>query len=402
MTKIKKYSFLLLAAYVSLQIAGCSDTNKKDEQSENTEASADTISVKDPQNTVVLSKQQYQAIKIKTGKAEPRNLSAAIQVNGKLEVPPQNAVSITVPYGGIVKATTLLEGKRVSKGERLVTLENPEFIQLQQDYLDSKSQLEFLTTEYNRQQQLSAQNINAKKTVQKAKADYLGAQNSVRGLKAKLSLLNINVNTLEKTGIQNAVSIYSPINGFVTQVNVNRGTYVSPNDMMFRIVNSDNVYVELDVFEKDIPKLKLGQIVRFSLANDSASHTAKIYLIGKEIDKDRSIPVNCRITGRIDQAMVPGMYLKASIETGSNQVTALPEKSVVNFAGKNYIFLPEEVEADQNTKSYRFRMVEIQTGVMENGYTEVIFPQGFNAQTEIVIDGAYDLLSKMKNSAEEE
>jgi len=389
-----------LAAYVTIQITACGDTNKKNEQSTNTEVATETT--EDPQNTVSLSAEQYQAIKIKTGKSELRNLSAAIQVNGKLEVPPQNAVSITVPYGGIVKATSLLQGKRVSKGERLVTLENPEFIQLQQDYLDSKSQLEFLTTEYNRQQELSAQNINAKKTLQKAKADYLGAQNSVKGLKAKLSLLNINVNTLEKNGIQNTVSIYSPINGFVTQVNVNRGTYVSPNDMMFRIVNAENVYVELDVFEKDIPKLKIGQMVRFSLANDSASHTAKIYLIGKEIDKDRSIPVNCRITEKIDPAMVPGMYLKASIETGSNQVTALPEKSVVNFGGKSYIFLPEADKTEQNNKSYSFRMVEIQTGVTENGYTEVIFPQEFNAQTEIVIDGAYDLLSKMKNSAEEE
>ncbi|RWZ89433.1 MAG: efflux RND transporter periplasmic adaptor subunit [Hydrotalea sp. AMD] len=389
-----------MAAYVTIQITACGDTNKKNEQSTNTEVATETT--EDPQNTVSLSAEQYQAIKIKTGKSELRNLSAAIQVNGKLEVPPQNAVSITVPYGGIVKATSLLQGKRVSKGERLVTLENPEFIQLQQDYLDSKSQLEFLTTEYNRQQELSAQNINAKKTLQKAKADYLGAQNSVKGLKAKLSLLNINVNTLEKNGIQNTVSIYSPINGFVTQVNVNRGTYVSPNDMMFRIVNAENVYVELDVFEKDIPKLKIGQMVRFSLANDSASHTAKIYLIGKEIDKDRSIPVNCRITEKIDPAMVPGMYLKASIETGSNQVTALPEKSVVNFGGKSYIFLPEADKTEQNNKSYSFRMVEIQTGVTENGYTEVIFPQEFNAQTEIVIDGAYDLLSKMKNSAEEE
>ncbi len=400
MIKIKKYSFLLLAAYVTIQIAACGDTNKKDEQSANPEAATETT--EDPQNTVSLSAEQYQAIKIKTGKSELRNLSAAIQVNGKLEVPPQNAVSITVPYGGIVKATSLLQGKRVSKGERLVTLENPEFIQLQQDYLDSKSQLEFLTTEYNRQQELSAQNINAKKTVQKAKADYLGARNSVKGLTAKLSLLNINVNTLEKNGIQNTVSIYSPINGFVTQVNVNRGTYVSPNDMMFRIVNADNVYVELDVFEKDIPKLKIGQTVRFSLANDSASHTAKIYLIGKEIDKDRSIPVNCRITSKIDQAMVPGMYLKASIQTGSNQVTALPEKAVVNFGGKSYIFLPEENKAEQSNKSYSFRMVEIQTGVTENGYTEVILPQGFNPETEIIVDGAYDLLSKMKNSAEEE
>lgn len=398
MIKIKKYSYLLLAVYLMIQITACGDGSKSDSSTKNTKPAV----TEESENIVSLSAEQYQAVKINIGKAIQKNLSSTLKVNGKLAVPPENAVSITVPYGGIVKSTTLLQGKQVTKGERLVTLENPEFIQLQQDYLDSKNQLEFLTAEYKRQQELSAQNINAKKTLQKAKADYLGTLNKVKGLEAKLSLLNINANNLDKQGIQKTVSIYSPINGFVTQVNVNRGSYVSPNDMMFRIVNSDQVYVELVVFEKDIPKLKIGQKIHFSLANDSVMHDAKIYLIGKEIDQDRSIKVNGRLSGKINQVMIPGMYLKASIEMGSKQVMALPEKAIVNLGGKSYIFIPETEKTAQNNKDHSFRMIEVQTGISENGDVEVIFPEGFDAQKEIVLDGAYDLLSKLKNSAEEE
>lgn len=401
MIQIKKYLCVLMVVYVTFQISACKNTENDPNLSDRQEIDKDSINNEEA-NTISLTADQYKAINIKTGKIEPRNLSAVIQVNGKLEVPPQNAVSITVPYGGIVKATTLMEGKRVARGEKLVTLENPEFIQLQQDYLDGKSQLEYSTIEYNRQQELSAQNINAKKTLQKAKADFLTALTKVNGLKAKLLLLNISAASLDKSGIQNTVSIYSPINGYVTQVNVNRGTYVNPNDMMFRIVNTDNVYVELKVFEKDIPKLKMNQNIRFGLSNDSVRYAAKVYLIGKEVDKDGSVPVNCRIEGKDDPRLIPGMYVKAMIETGSNKVSAIPEEAIVNFQDKNYIFLPLKEATKERNQVYSFRMVEIDTGTTEDGYTEVILPSEFKTDQLIVFKGAYDLLSKAKNSAEEE
>lgn len=391
---------MLLAAFAAFQIIACN--NKEENNSKSTAVKPDSTSETDLNNIVTLSATQYRSIAIKTGQAQLRNLSAALKVNGRLEVPPQNAASITMPYGGIVKSTTLLEGKRVSRGERLVTLESPEFIQLQQDYLDGKSRLEFLTTEYSRQQELSAQNINAKKTLQKAKADYQAALNTVKGLKAKLSLIHINTQDLERTGIQNTVSVYSPINGYVTQVNVNRGTYVNPNNEMFRIVNKDNIYVSLAVFEKDIAKLRPGQKIQFSLANDSTAYKAKIDLIGKEIGKDGSIPVICDITGSLSSTMIPGIYIKASIEAGSSEVTALPESAIVSFAGKNYIFLPQTSKRGSNQENHSFQMMEVKTGVTEDGYIAVIFPRDFKAGSEIVTEGAYDLLSKMKNTEEEE
>jgi len=146
----------------------------------------------------------------------------------------------------------------------------------------------------------------------------------------------------------------------------------------------------------------MNQNIRFGLSNDSVRYAAKVYLIGKEVDKDGSVPVNCRIEGKDDPRLIPGMYVKAMIETGSNKVSAIPEEAIVNFQDKNYIFLPLKEATKERNQVYSFRMVEIDTGTTEDGYTEVIPPSEFKTDQLIVFKGAYDLLSKAKNSAEEE
>jgi cobalt-zinc-cadmium efflux system membrane fusion protein len=282
-------------------------------------------------------------------------------------------------------------------------LANPEFIQLQQDYLDHKSQLEYLKIEYERQQQLAAENINAKKTLQKSKADYQSMLGRVKGLKAKLSMINISTASLENGSIQNTISIYSPISGSVSKININQGSHVNPNDELFRIINADKPYAALSVFEKDIHKLEKRQLVRFSLVNDQKEYSAKVQLIGKEIRADRSIPVICEISGKPSPAFMPGMYIKAIVETESNEVTTLPDEAIVNFQGKNFIFLTDQKNGQVSHERYHFIMSEIQTGVSGQGFTQVYLPQSFNSSKNIiVIKGAYSLMSKMKNSPEED
>jgi cobalt-zinc-cadmium efflux system membrane fusion protein len=263
--------------------------------------------------------------------------------------------------------------------------------------------LEYLKIEYERQQQLAAENINAKKTLQKSKADYQSMLGRVKGLKAKLSMINISTASLENGSIQNTISIYSPISGSVSKININQGSHVNPNDELFRIINADKPYVALSVFEKDITKLKKGQLVRFSLVNDQKEYSAKVQLIGKEIRADRSIRVICRISDKSSAPFMPGMYIKAIVETESNEVNALPDEAIVNFQGKNFIFLTDQKNGQVSHERYHFIMSEIQTGISEQGFTQVYLPQSFNSSKNIiVIKGAYSLMSKMKNSPEED
>lgn len=342
-------------------------------------------------NIVDLTAEQMKLIKLQTGKIEMKALSGAIKVNGMLDVPPQNLVSISAPMGGFVKSTELLQGMRISKGQPIVVMQHPDYIQLQQDFLDTKSQLEYLQTEYNRQLELSKENVNSQKTVQQSKSQYESMLARNAGLRSKLMMIGIAPDKLTSQTLQNSITITSPINGYVTAVNVNIGMYVNPTDIMFKIVDTEHLHAELIAFEKDVPKIRIGQKVRLTLANETEERTATVYLVGREIDKDRTVRIHCHLD-KEDTDLLPGMYLKAYVEAGTQNVPALPDKAIVSFEGKDYIFTAEN--------DNHFKMVEVHKGISELGYTEIEPGKEITNETDIVVNGAYDLLSKMKNSEE--
>ncbi len=349
---------------------------------------------KEVENVVELTQEQVTTVNLKLGKIEMKNLSSAIKVNGILDVPPQNLVTISAPMGGFVKNTELLQGMKVHKGQVLIVMQHPDYVQIQQDFLESKSQLEFLELDYKRQLELQKENVNAQKTVQQAKSNYESMLAKNSGLKQKLGMIGINADNLNGKNIQSTISITSPINGFVTVVNVNIGKHVNSTDVLFKIVDTEHLHAELVVFEKDIQKVKTGQRVRFSLANETEVRTATVYLIGKEIGNDRTVRVHCHLD-KEDASLLPGTYLSAFIEAGAQNVSALPNAAIVSFEGKDYVFVAEK-------ETNHFRMVEVKKGVSELDYTEVSFEGELSLDQKIVINGAYDILAKLKNSEEEE
>lgn len=345
-------------------------------------------------NAVILTAGQLKTAAITTGKIEKKTLSGTLKVNGKLDVPPQNLVSVAAPFGGFLKSTEMLQGMPVKKGEVIAIMQNPDYIQLQQDYLDNKSQLEFLEAEYHRQEELANENVNAKKSLQQARASYESKVATVSGLRSKLKILNIDFSALEHGEITSTINLYSPISGFVTEVNFNVGSFVNPTDVLFKIVDASHVHAELTVFEKDIIKIRKGQKVRFTLAGDTKERTATVYLIGREILPDRTVRIHSHLDEE-DTNLLPGMYLTALIELESNPVDALPDKAIVEYGGRNYIFIA--------TSEHEFKLMEVKIGQRELGYSEVILPESIDRSTaNIVIDGAYSLLSKLKNTDGEE
>ena len=370
----------------------------------------------EPVNTVEFTHAQAQTAGIELGKVEPRQISGTIRTNGMLDVPPQQMVSVSVPLGGFLKSTPLLQGVHVRKGQQIAVIENPDYIQIQQDYLEAANQYEFSKTDYDRQQQLAAENVNAQKTLQQARTTFQTWQARKNGLQTKLKLLNIDMTTLSKGEITSTAGVYAPIDGFVTEVNVNIGKFVNPTDVLFEIVDTEHLHAELIVFEKDVPRIRTGQKVRFTLANESRERTATVYLIGRQISTDRTIRIHCHID-REDKNLLPGMYLKAIIEAGATDVAALPDDAIVDYQGKKYIFIPVDapvaqpavdttaahagkVEQQEDATDSHFKMIEIQTGNSEMGYTEVILPADVPAHTAVVVHGAYAILSKIMNSEE--
>ncbi len=355
--------------------------------------SAVTKETKPEEDAVELSPAQAELIGLQTGRLELRSLSATVRVNGMLDVPPQNLVSISAPLGGFVKSTELLQGMKINKGQVVAVIQHQDYIQLQQDYLATRSQLDFLQAEYRRQQELAGENVNSQKTLQQTKSEYESLLAKNAGQKSKLTFIGIDTERLTNQNIQSVVTLTSPINGFVMAVNVNIGMYVNPTDVMFRIVDTEHLHAELIVFEKDVLKIKAGQKVRFTLSNEYTERLATVYLIGREIDKDRTVRVHCHLD-REDPDLLPGMYLKAYVETGTQPVPAVPDKAVVGFEGKDYVVVKEQ--------GNRFRLVQIRKGISELGYTQIDEQKGITGKTEIVINGAYDILAKMKNNLKED
>ena len=352
----------------------------------------------DEPTTVEITKEQYQTVGIELGKITSQKLSGTIKATGVLDAPPQNLISVSALFGGFLKSTDLLQGKAVRKGELIAVMQHPDYIQMQQDYLDGKSQLEFLEMEYQRQQELAKENVNSQKTLQQSKSQFMSMESRIKGLEKKLALINIDPATLQNSNIRSEINIYSPITGFVTEMNVNIGAYVNPNDVMFKIVDTDHLHAELTIFERDVQRIKPGQKVRFTLADESVERKATVYLIGREISADRTVRIHGHLDSE-DKNLLPGMYLKAVVEAGGHDVPALPNSAVVDFEGKKYVFVSSNAQRD----SLHFEMMEVKLGVSESGFTEVIVPESINVQdSQFVVKGAYDLLSKMKNAEEEE
>ncbi|QMU26525.1 efflux RND transporter periplasmic adaptor subunit [Adhaeribacter radiodurans] len=351
------------------------------------------------ETAVELTPEQFVIGKVELGKIAPKNLSNVIAVNGLLDVPPQNLVSVSVPLGGFVQSTDLLQGMRIKKGQLVAVIENPEFVTIQQDYLESTSQLEYLTLEYERQKELAAEKVGPAKNFQQVTAQYKAMQSRVNGLKQQLAHLGISASKLQPGNITRTLPIHSPINGYVTEVNTNRGSYVTPTDVLFKIVDTEHLHVELTVFEKDITKLKVGQKIRFTLPNESGrERMATLHLIGREISPERTVRVHAHLD-KEEAQLIPGMYVKAFVELNSNTVPALPQEAVVQSEGKDYIFVFKGERQEKGTQMRDFQMVEIRKGVTESGYTEIVEPAAI--KDLIAVKGAYSLLAKIKNTEEE-
>jgi cobalt-zinc-cadmium efflux system membrane fusion protein len=360
------------------------------------------------ENTVEITQEQYQAIGIQLGSATIKPVSGQLRVTGYIDVPPQNLLSVTTQMGGIIVSTPLLQGSSVTKGEVIAVLENQDYVQLQQDYLESRSLLELNEAEYQRQETLASQNVNSRKTLQQARNQYQVAQARESALRQRLQLININAASLTAANIRSRINIYAPVSGYVTKVNVNNGKFVNPNDVMFEIVNGNELHVELNVFEKDAASLKTGQQVRFRLTGDSTDRKAVIQLVGREIKPDKTITVHAIATG--SNAFVPGTYLTAQIAIGQTDALTLPESAVVDYSGKKYIFVTAGTPGHEGEKfqtdppagtTYQFDMEEVTTGNDDSGFIQVELPHNKDLKGKIVINGTYDLLSKLKNSEEE-
>ncbi|MEI6087282.1 MAG: efflux RND transporter periplasmic adaptor subunit [Bacteroidota bacterium] len=381
--RYSKYSikrlFLLIISIAFLSSCG----NKKREEPS---VIATTV------NHVKLSDIQIKNAGIVTSKMEQKEISSILKVNGTIDVPPQNMISVSVPMGGYLKSTNLLPGQHIKKGDPIALIEGEQYIQLQQDYLTAKEKIVYLELEFNRQKELNKTQASSDKIMQQTESEFKSQQVLLSALKEKLQLVGINISKLNVNNISRSINLYSPIDGFVSKVNVNIGKYVSPTEVLFELINPSDIHLNLKVYEKDISKLFIGQKLNaFTNSQPTKKHPCEILLIGHDISPDRNTDVHCHFEN-YEHDLIPGTYMNAEISIKNAKAFVLPEDAIVLFENKQYAFI--KVDANQ------FKMTEVQVGNTENGFTEVLQADKI-ASSEFVVKGAYSLLMSMKNKVDE-
>ncbi len=376
---MKKY---IIIAFLTAILASCNN-KKLNEKTEQPTA----------EKSVELTEAQLKNSKIETGKIEQRSISSLLKVNGSIDVPPQNMVSISVPLGGYLKSTKLLAGMHISKGEVLAVMEDQQYITLQQEYLTAKAKLIFAEEEFNRQEELNKSKAASDKVFQQAKVEFTTQKVLVKSFSEKLKLIGVNPETLTENNLSRSININSPIDGYVSHVNMNIGKYANPSDILFELVNPTDIHLALNIFEKDIDKLFIGQkLVAFNNNNTSKKYPCEIILIGKDLTQDRSIEVHCHFE-QYDKSLIPGMFMNAEIEVQSHNALVISTDAIVRFEGKQFVFT--------ETENKKYQMHEVTTSNSENGLTQIILADSTGMRNKtFVINGAYTLLMKMKNTGD--
>ena len=391
MTKNKFILPIILLVFI-IAISSCNGGKKPAE-----EAKAEEVI---PENIVELREDQIKLADIEMGRIDLKSMSGTLKVNGTVSVAPQNLATVCMPMGGFVKSTNLMPGNMVRKGQTLAILENQEFIDIQQNYLEAKNKLELAKADYDRQNELYKSDVSSQKSMQQVSSNYKSLKVQVKALEQKLTLIGINPFRMNENNISRSVALVSPISGYVKAVNVSIGKSVSGSDVLFEIVNSDKLFLELTLFEKDADKVLKGEKIRFFVNNETEQHKAVIYQTAKSIDTDKAYKVYAKVKGTCKN-ILPGMYVNALIEVASNKVTALPSEAIVGFEDKDYIFVFDHNEIESGKSFTRYRMVQVHKGVTNDGFTEIILPDNFNYKTvKVVVKGAYNLLSAKKNAGE--
>ncbi len=322
------------------------------------------------------------------------SISNTMLLNGKIDVPPDNLVSITTPMGGYVRTVKVYTGQRVSKGEVLITMSDPAYIQLQQDFLVSKSKLVYLQQEYNRQKALSESQASSVKAYQQISAEMQVEQVNMAALRQKLNLIGINTSRLNAGNIVSQIALRSPINGFVTATPVNKGRYVNPTEVLAELVDPTDIHAELTVFEKDINHIKIGQEVKVNAVSATGdTFPARVILVSHNIDENRRGYVHCHF-GKYHAELLPGMAIVGEVHVDRNELPVISENAVVMHSGKHYVF--------REVSPKNFRLTEVQTGNRHDGQIALTNNNIDWTKEKVVVSGAFNMLGILMGGGEEE
>ncbi len=349
--------------------------------------------IEESNGLISLSQSQFESSNMKLGTTKEIDFPTYIQSNGTIDVPPEGKATVSTFYAGYVKNISLLPGDKVRKGQAVLTLENPEYLEIQQDYLEAKSKLAYLKSDYERQKTLNEEKIASNKNFMKSEADYKVTLITYETLGKKLQMMNINPKKVSETNLTSSITLYAPIGGFITKVDARKGTLLTPAAEAFEIINTGHIHLELRVFEKDVQKIKEGQLIKFKIPSSvDDTYEAEVHLVGKKVaGESRIVEVHGHLKNENESnSFLPGMYMEAQIEVESRKSQVLPETAVVNVGNTFYILVLTSKEGG----NYKFEKRQVEIGKTANGLVEIINASKLSNTDQILVKGAFNLITE--------
>lgn len=345
------------------------------------------------ENIVTLSHQELQNINIQTDTLHIKEVNYIIHSKGYIDVPPQNIYALSVPLGGYLKYTHLLPGTPIKKGEVIAIIEDPQYIQLQEDYLNTKVLLATLEKNYLRQKELAEQKAVSEKSYEQSLAEYENTKIKLKALEEKLSLIGIQPSQLTADKISKSINITAPFNGYVTKINYSVGKYIPASEVLFELVNPNDIHLNIKVFENDLQYIKIGQkVIAFTNAEQQKKHECKIILINKIVNSDRTVDVHCHFN-QYDESLIPGTFMQADIYVENKQAYTIPKNALVFYNNQYYVFVQKN--------NLQFEMINVELNQFENDNEVEVNNYQVLAGKKIVIQNPQVLLMKLKNNEEE-
>jgi cobalt-zinc-cadmium efflux system membrane fusion protein len=346
------------------------------------------------EGVVEITTQQAETIDLEMEPLEERSLGNNIRVTGRLELFPQDRANISPYVGGNVSSVKVIEGDEVRKGEVLAYLEHPDIITMQQEFQEKNDELVFLEQDFQRKKTLYEKGVSSGKEFQMAQSKYRSTTSSVNALRAKLRLLQLNVDEIAEGKIYSAIPVVTPISGFVDEVLISLGDYVAPQSKMFAVSDNSKIHLDLEVYEKDIPKVKKGQKIFFSVASKPDELlTAEVHSIGKTFEEDpKALHIHADIDNK-NRDLLPGMYVEGRIVQGENKSPAVPEEAIIQEGESSFIFVLDEDNVPEKGK-IRFKMLRVAVGINDLGFVAITPLETLPENAKVVIRGAYTLSSE--------
>lgn len=356
----------------------------------------------DDENFVTLTREQMKTVGIELGEIEQKQLTGNMRTTGILRVPNNHKAMATSLFGGVIRTLQVEIGDPIKKGQVIATISNPQFIEIQEEYLSINSRIEFAELELNRQKTLYEGEVGAKKNLQSAQAELNTLKTRKASLESQLRMMGIRPNSLSNSNMKTSLVVTSPISGTVSMVFAKIGSYVDVASPIIEIVENSALHLDLQVFEKDLPEIEVGQNIDFVLTNlPNKTYEAKVYKIGSSFnDNSKTIAIHSEVIGD-KMGLIDGMHVTAMVNLKGEMTPALPSEAIVNADAKYYIFVltPDEnhpIDGDE----LRFEKIEIIKGTTELGYTSFVAHKEIPENAKIATKGAFFVHAQTQNDGD--